>query len=46
MPTAANIEYHAKIVREKALRRRLIEVSTAIVAEAFESAASADRAAR
>ena len=36
VPTSANIEYHAKIVREKALRRRLIEVSTAIVAEAFE----------
>ncbi len=41
VPTAANIEYHAKIVKEKALRRRLIEVSTAIVAEAFESAAPA-----
>jgi replicative DNA helicase len=41
VPTAANIEYHAKIVREKALRRRLIEVSTAIVTEAFESAAPA-----
>ncbi len=38
VPTSANIEYHAKIVREKALRRRLIEVSTAIVTEAFESA--------
>ncbi|MEP6506923.1 MAG: DnaB-like helicase N-terminal domain-containing protein, partial [Gemmatimonadales bacterium] len=41
VPTSANVEYHAKIVREKALRRRLIEVSTAIVAEAFESAAPA-----
>ncbi|MFL5638726.1 MAG: replicative DNA helicase, partial [Gemmatimonadaceae bacterium] len=41
VPTAANIEYHAKIVREKALRRRLIEVSTAIVAEAFESGSPA-----
>jgi len=39
VPTAANVEYHARIVREKALRRRLIEVSTAIVAEAFESGA-------
>ncbi|MDQ2889830.1 MAG: replicative DNA helicase [Gemmatimonadota bacterium] len=37
VPTAANVEYHARIVREKALRRRLIEVSTAIVTEAFES---------
>src|SRR2546423_31877 len=36
VPTAANVEYHARIVREKALTRRLIEVSTAIVAEAFE----------
>ena len=38
VPTAANVEYHSKIVREKALRRRLIEVSTSIVSEAFDSA--------
>jgi replicative DNA helicase len=37
VPTAANVEYHAKIVREKALRRSLIEVSTSIVSEAFQS---------
>jgi len=37
VPTAANIDYHAQIVREKALRRRLIEVSTLIVQEAYES---------
>ncbi len=36
VPTAANIEYHAQIVREKALLRRLIEVSTTVVTEAFE----------
>jgi replicative DNA helicase len=36
VPTAANIEYHARIVREKAILRRLIEVSTTIVAEAFD----------
>ncbi|HEX6964331.1 MAG TPA: replicative DNA helicase [Gemmatimonadaceae bacterium] len=36
VPTAANVEYHAKIVREKALLRRLIETSTSIVSEAFE----------
>ena len=36
VPTAANVEYHAKIVREKALLRRLIEVSTGIVGDAFE----------
>ena len=37
VPTAANIDYHAQIVKEKALRRRLIEVSTLIVQEAYES---------
>ena len=37
VPTAANIEYHAAIVREKGILRRLIEVSTAIVSEAFEA---------
>ena len=36
VPTSANVEYHARIVREKALYRRLIEVSTSIVSEAFE----------
>src|SRR5258708_39410280 len=36
LPTAANVEYHAQIVREKALLRRLIEVSTAIFQQAFE----------
>ncbi len=36
VPTAANIEYHAQIVREKSILRRLIEVSTSIVAEAFD----------
>jgi replicative DNA helicase len=41
VPTSANVIYHAKIVREKALRRRLIEVSTQIVTEAFESATPA-----
>ncbi len=42
VPTAANIEYHAQIVREKAILRRLIEVSTSIVAEAFEGKATAN----
>jgi replicative DNA helicase len=37
VPTAANVEYHARIIREKALLRRLIEVSTDIVGEAFEA---------
>ena len=42
VPTAANLEYHAKIVKEKALLRRLIEVSTEIVGEAFRGAQTAD----
>jgi replicative DNA helicase len=37
VPTSANVEYHAKIVREKATLRRLIEISTGIVTEAFEA---------
>ncbi|MEP6493633.1 MAG: replicative DNA helicase [bacterium] len=42
VPTSANVEYHAKIVREKAILRRLIEVSTTIVAEAFEGKSTAN----
>jgi replicative DNA helicase len=42
VPTAANVEYHAGIVREKALLRRLIEASTAIVSEAFEARTTAN----
>ena len=38
VPTAATVAYNAKLVREKPLRRRLIEVSTSIVREAFDSA--------
>src|SRR5262249_39259023 len=41
VPTAANIEYHAAIVREKAILRRLIEVSTSIVSEAFDGKSTA-----
>jgi replicative DNA helicase len=35
VPTAANIEYHCKIVREKAILRRLIEASTSIIQETY-----------
>ncbi|MEX2177868.1 MAG: replicative DNA helicase [Gemmatimonadaceae bacterium] len=35
VPTAANVEYHAEIVREKAVLRSLIQVSTQIVHDAF-----------
>jgi replicative DNA helicase len=36
VPTAANFDYHAKIVRDKALLRRLIEVGTQIVQDAYD----------
>jgi replicative DNA helicase len=36
VPTAANVEFHAGIVREKALLRRVIETSTDLIGEAFE----------
>ncbi len=42
VPTAANVEYHAKIVKEKALLRRLIETSTSIITEAFQGRATAE----
>jgi replicative DNA helicase len=38
MGTAANVIYHADIVREKATLRRLISVSSGIAAEAYEAA--------
>jgi replicative DNA helicase len=37
VPTAANVEYHARIVRDKALLRRLIEAATEIVQEAYDA---------
>lgn len=36
VPTAANVEYHAKLVREKALLRRLIEASQETIRDAYE----------
>ncbi len=36
VPTAANVEFHARIVREKALMRRLIDVGTQLVQSAYE----------
>src|SRR5690606_19946003 len=36
VPTAANVEYHARIVRERALLRRLIDASTQIIRSAYE----------
>ena len=41
VPTAANVEYHAAIVREKAVLRQLIQVSTQIVHDAFSGQTTA-----
>jgi len=40
--TAANLEHHARIIREKAILRRLIETSTAIIQEAYDGHQSAN----
>ncbi|MDH3733314.1 MAG: replicative DNA helicase [Gemmatimonadota bacterium] len=37
VPTAANIEYHCRILRDKAVLRRLIESATEIVQDAYEA---------
>ena len=36
IPTAANIEYYARIVKEKAILRKLIEAATDIVTQGYE----------
>ncbi|MBI5586756.1 MAG: replicative DNA helicase [Deltaproteobacteria bacterium] len=41
-PTAANITYYARIVREKSLLRRIINASTEIVTKGYEGVESAD----
>ncbi len=41
VPTAANVEYHAAIVREKSVLRQLIQVSTQIVHDAFSGQSTA-----
>lgn len=39
VPTAANIEYHCRILKDKAVLRRLIDAATDIVQEAYEAPA-------
>jgi replicative DNA helicase len=39
--SAANVEYHARIIAEKSLLRKLIETMTGLVGEAYESSADA-----
>jgi replicative DNA helicase len=42
VPSAANVEYYARIVLEKAILRRLIGVASEITAEAFEGREKVD----
>jgi replicative DNA helicase len=42
VPTSANIRYHAKIVREKALLRSLIQAATHITSRVYEDSLDAD----
>ena len=42
VPTSANVEYHARIIFEKALLRRLIDVSTQTAAESYDAAAEVE----
>ncbi len=42
VPTAANLPYHARIVLDAAVKRRLITAGTEIVGEAFESPEDSD----
>ncbi len=42
VPTAANVKYHCKIVREKALLRGLITTSTDIITRGYDGTAQVD----
>ncbi len=42
VPTAANIEYHSQIVREKSILRALIQTATGIVTKSFETPHNVD----
>jgi replicative DNA helicase len=42
VPTAANITFYARIVREKSVLRRLVGVSTSIAADAYERQSDVD----
>jgi len=42
VPTAANVQYHSRIVREKAILRALIHTATGIVSRSFEAPSSVD----
>ena len=42
LATAANVSYHAQIVRDRALTRRLIQAATQIVSQGYEGAGSVE----
>lgn len=42
IPTSANIQHYAKIVKEKAILRNLISTATRIVSESYENESSVD----
>jgi replicative DNA helicase len=42
VPTAANVQYHSKIIREKSLMRGLIGAATGIAARVYENSFQAD----
>lgn len=42
VPTAANVQYHSRIVREKAILRSLIHTATGIVSRSFEAPSNVD----
>jgi replicative DNA helicase len=42
VPTAANIEYYAKIVKEKSILRQLIQTSTDIITESYQDRADVE----
>ncbi len=42
VPTAANVNYHAQIVREKAILRSLIQAATGIVTRSYEAPDNVD----
>jgi replicative DNA helicase len=41
VPSAANLEYHTRILRDKAIQRHLIEAATQIITTAYDGRASA-----
>ena len=42
VPTAANIEYYARIVKEKSILRKLIQAATEIVTQSYEDRGDVD----